>query len=548
MAGTASPPQSSPPVRSDRIAKAAGLSAVATATSRVLGLVREQVLAALFGATDQMDAFLVAVRIPNLLRDLFAEGAMSAAFVPTFTRELELGGKEKAWRLGNNVLTALVLITGAFVLVGLIFARPLVATYASSFADVPGKIELSTGLARVMMPFLALAAVAAAVMGMLNSLRHYFLPALAPATFNVVAIVFAVALTPVMTGFGLPPITSIALAVTVGGITQVALQWPVLHREGFRLAPTLDLRDPALRRVLVMMGPGTIGLAATQMNLFVSTWLASGQGTGAVSWLQYAFRIMYLPLGLFGVSIATAVLPAASRQAALRDHAGIRDTVRHGLTLMVIVVLPATCGLVLLSPEIVRLLFQHGRFTSADTAATAAALRFYAVGLIGYATTRIASPVFYALGRNRVPVVLSAGSVLINLALSLVLVRLLGFSGLALATSMAALANAALCVWIMRGELGGLGGRALAAVVLKLAVASAVMVAAIEVVRPLLPSGTVDDGILMQTVALLGAIGIGLLALLATAYTLRVDEVMRLLKQLRGRRLSRDSRGRAEPA
>lgn len=548
MAEPASRPEPPRLASSDRIAKAAGLSAVATATSRVLGLMREQVLAALFGATDQMDAFLVAVRIPNLMRDLFAEGVMSAAFVPTFARELELRGKKEAWRLGNNVLTALVLITGAFVLAGVIFAKPLVATYASSFANVPGKIELSTQLARVMMPFLTLAAVAAAVMGMLNSLRHYFLPSLAPATFNVVAIVFAFALTPFMTSIGLPPITSIAIAVTVGGITQVAMQWPALHREGFRFSPMLDLRDPALRRVLMMMGPGTIGLAATQMNLFVSTWLAAGQGTGAVSWLQYAFRIMYLPLGLFGVSIATAVLPAASRYAAVRDHAAIRHTVRHGLTLMLIVVLPATCGLVLLSTEIVRLLFEHGRFTSADTAATASALRLYAVGLIGYATTRIASPVFYALGRNRVPVMLSIGSVVVNLALSLLFVRVLGFAGLALATSLAAMANATLCVWIMRGELGGLGGRALANVVLKLVVASAVMIGAIELVRPLLPPGTVAGGILMQLVALGGAIGVGVSALVATAYVLGIEEVMRMLGHVRDRLLGRDSPGGAEPA
>lgn len=545
-----SPPAKSPPSpsTSDRIARAAGLAALATATSRVLGLVREQVLAAFFGASDQMDAFLVALRIPNLMRDLFAEGAMSAAFVPTFTKELELGGRKNAWHLGNNVLTALLLITGTIVVLGMIFAGPLVSLYASSYAAVPGKIELATKLSRIMMPFLSLAAIAAAVMGMLNSLRHYFVPALAPATFNVVAIVFAFALTPVLTSFGIAPISSMALAVTVGGVTQVLMQWPALHREGFRYSPVLDLRDPALRRVLVMMGPGTIGLAATQMNLFVSTWLASSQGTGAVSWLQYAFRVMYLPLGLFGVSIATAVLPAASRHAAVRDSTAIRDTVRRGLTLMLILVLPATCGLVWLSTPIVRLLFEHGQFTAVDTAATASALRFYAVGLLGYATTRIASPVFYAIGRNRVPVVLSAGTVLINLALSLVFVRVLGFAGLALATSMAALVNATCCIWIMRGELGGLGGRKLSAAVVKLTISSALMVGAIELVRPLLPGGAVADGVLMQMVALLGAIGVGGATLLASAYLLGVEDVTSLLTRLRDRLLSRDTPGGAEPA
>ncbi len=254
------------------------------------------------------------------MRDLFAEGAMSAAFVPTFTRHLTLGGKRDAWRLGNNVLNALLVVTGVVVLIAGVSARPLVQSLAHDFGDVPGKIELTVHLTRVLLPFLTLVAIAAAAMGMLNSLHHYFLPALSPAMFNIATIACGVALVPLMPRIGEPRIMAIAIGALIGGVGQVALQWPSLRREGFRYAPVIDLRDPGLQQVLLLMGPGTVGLAATQVNIFVNTLLATSQGTGAVSWMTYAFRLMYLPIGLFGVSIGTAVLPAVSRHAAVRRH------------------------------------------------------------------------------------------------------------------------------------------------------------------------------------------------------------------------------------
>ncbi len=306
-----------------RLARSAGVAGLATLTSRILGLVRDQVVLALFGAGNDMDAFTVAFRIPNLVRDLFAEGAMSAAFVPAFTRHVTLEGKAAAWRLGNNVITALVIATGVVVVDrdDLCAVRSRALSPATT-RSIPGKLELTIQLTRLMLPFLTLAAIAAAMMGMLNSLHHYFVPALSPATFNVATIAAAVALTPVMAAAGLPPITSIAVGALAGGVTQILVQWRALHGEGFRYRPVVDWHDPALRRILVLMGPGTIGLAATQVNLFVNTLLATGEGTGAASWLTYAFRLMYLPIGLFGVSIATVVLPAAARHAALEDRCG----------------------------------------------------------------------------------------------------------------------------------------------------------------------------------------------------------------------------------
>jgi putative peptidoglycan lipid II flippase len=527
--GTGTAPHSSTP---DDIAHAAGLAGAATLTSRLLGLVRDQVLAALFGAGDAMDAFLVAFRIPNLIRDLFAEGAMSAAFVPTFTRQLTLRGPEDAWRLGNSVINALIVITGVLVAAGCLFATPVVSLYAEGFAAVPGKLALTVQLARVMMPFLTCVAVAAALMGMLNSLHHYFVPALAPAMFNVVSILFAIALTPFMPGLGLPPIMSIALGALVGGLAQVAIQWRPLRSEGFRYQPVIDRHDPALRRVLVLMGPGTIGLAATQLNLFVSTYLAAQQGTGAVSWLQYAFRVMYLPLGLFGVSIATAVLPATAHHAATGDRAALRATISRGLALMLMVNVPAACGLFLLSHDIIRLLFERGHFSAGDTAATAAALRLYAVGLVGYSTSRIASPVFYALGRSRIPVVLSAISVAVNLTLSLLLVGRFGFEGLAAATSVAALVNGALCLTLLRRQLGGIEAATLVRAFAKITAAALVMAAAVILVHRWLYRIASTSSLVTQAATLLIVIIAGIATLAIAARTLRIDEFSSIVDEV----------------
>jgi putative peptidoglycan lipid II flippase len=493
-------------------------------TSRILGVVREQVLAALFGAGNAMDAYNVAYRIPNLVRDLFAEGAMSSAFVPTFTRHLATEGKTSAWRLGNLVINALIVITACIVVAGIVFAEPLVALFASAYRDVPGKLELTVFLTRLMLPFLTMVALAAAFMGMLNSLHRFFVPALSPAMFNLATIACALLLVPLMPGLGLPAITAIAIGSLVGGIAQLAVQWPALRREGFRYQPMLDWRDESLRRVLVLMGPGTIGLAATQVNVFVNTVLATGQGTGAVSWLNYAFRLMYLPIGLFGVSIATATLPAVSRQAAQSDEVAARRTIADGLSLMLMLNVPATVGLIVLATPIVRVIFERSAFTSADTAATAAALQFYALGLVGYSIVRIASPVFYALGQNRTPVMISVATVLVNAALNVALVRVMGYRGLALGTSIAALFNAALLMFFLRRRLQGIEGGRVAGSLARIIVAALVMGVAAAGTDGMAGTWLPGDGLMVQIARLAVTIGVALAVLAAAAYALRIRE------------------------
>lgn len=523
------------PPHSEHIARSAGLAGIATLASRVLGLARETVIAAYFGAGNEMDAYFVAFRIPNLVRDLFAEGAMSAAFVPTFTRYLTLHGKAEAWRLGNNVFNALLLATGLLVAVAWIFATPLVTAYAGDFAQVPGKLELAIHLTRIMLPFLTLAALAAAVMGMLNSLRHYFLPALAPATFNVASIACAVALTPLMPAVGQPRIAALAIGALIGGLGQIALQWPAMRREGFHYTPYLRLRDPGLRQVLLLMGPGTLGLAATQINLLVTTQLATGEGPGAVSWLQYAFRVMYLPIGLFGVSIATAVLPTISRHLAVDDERAVGRTVTRGMALMLLVNIPATIGLLVLAAPIVRLLLERGRFLPSDTLATAAAVQCYALGLVGYSAARIASPVFYALGRSGVAVALSSISIVLNVVLSLVLARRMGFEGLALATSLSAIVNGGLAVALLQRRLGGIDMAHLTATCVKALAASGVMALTIRALQPTIASAVTGDGTLAHALQLGLLMAGGVLTLAASAALLRIPELDALVAGARAR-------------
>ena len=508
-------------------------------TSRILGVVREQVLAYLFGASNAMDAFNVAYRVPNLLRDLFAEGAMSAAFVPTFARELATKGKPSAFRLGVHVVTALLVITGVLVVLGMAFAEPLVRLFAGSYSEVPGKLELTVLLTRIMLPFLMFVALAAAFMGMLNALHHFFVPAVSPAMFNVGSIVCTVGLVAVMPSFGLPPIAAVAIGVLVGGLAQWAVQWPLLRREGFRYTPALDWRDERLRNVLMLMGPGTIGLAATQVNVFVNTLLATGEGTGAVSWLNVAFRLMYLPIGLFGVSIATATTPAISRMLAQGDTASVRKTISDGLVLMMMLNVPATVGLVVLATPIVRLMYERGAFLPSDTIATAAALQFYAIGLLGYSVVRIASPAFYALGESRTPVTISFISVLANAALNFALVQVMGYRGLALGTSIAALLNATLLLVMLRRRLRGIDGGAIASALLRIAAATALMGMAAAGADALLAERVPGAGIVAQLVRVGATIAVALAVLAVSAHVLRVpqfaDGVSLITRRLRRR-------------
>lgn len=469
---------------SANVARHAGVVGLAVMASRVLGLVRDQVFAAFFGAGLQYDAFLTAFRIPNLLRDLFAEGALSAAFVTTFSQTLEAKGKDEAQRLANRVATAMVVIIVAISILAWFYAGSIVHWLAPGFFAVPGKGELTVYLTRIMIPFLLLVALAAQAMGVLNANNRFGIPSLASAFFNIGSIAGGLLL-----GFslaqplGISAIEGMAYGTLVGGFLQFAVQWPSLRRLGYRYRFSFDLSDPGLRQIAMLMGPAVIGVAAVQINVFVNTNFASaivnsttGQVVdGPVSWLSYAFRFMQFPIGVFGVAIATATLPAISRSAARENIVEFRQTLAHSLVLIFLLCVPSAIGLIVLGRPIVALIFEHGKFTNFDTVQTADALAAYSLGLAGYAAVKVLSPAFYALKDARTPMLVSLGSIVINYFMNSLLVRRYGHVGLALSTSVVALVNFVLLLFFMRRKLGRIEGHHLLQTFLKICAASFIM-------------------------------------------------------------------------
>ena len=469
------------------LARSAGIASAAIFLSRITGLVRESVMGALFGAGAEMDAFNIGFRLPNLTRDLFAEGALSSAFVPTFTRYLTTKGKEEARELYNLVATAILIIVGGICVAGMVFSPQLVQLFASSFHKIPGKFELAVRLTRIMFPFLLVVALAAQAMGVLNACRQFGVPALSSVWFNVGSVAFGL-LAGVWLGphIGLSRIEGMAYGVVVGGILQLLFQVPSLIRSGFRYWPRIQLAHPGFRNVLHLMGPAILGNASVQINVLVNTNFATSLTdaaghamNGPVSWLGYAFRFMQLPLGLFGVAIATASLPAISRNAAAGDMPGFRATLSHSLGLVMLLTVPSAAGLAVLGESMIALVYQHGAFTAFATHQTAIALSCYAVGLTGYAAVKILAPAFYALNDARTPMMVSMASVGINFVVALTLTRAfhLGHRGLALSTSAVAIFNFLVLLWLIRGRIGGINGAELVRTLLKIMAASSVLAA-----------------------------------------------------------------------
>jgi putative peptidoglycan lipid II flippase len=525
------------------VARNAGIISLAVMASRVLGLVRDQVFAIFFGAGLQYDAFLAAFRIPNLLRDLFAEGALSSAFVATFTQTLQSKGKEAAIRLSNRVATLIILCIAAISILAWIYTPAIVQVLAPGFFAVPGKAALTIELTRVMIPFLLLVALAAQAMGILNSLGVFGMPALASAFFNIGSILGGLFL-----GFligpalGLSPIAGMAYGTLVGGFLQFAVQWPSLRSAGFSYRPMLGIADPGVRQILRLMGPAIIGTAAVQINVFVNTNFASAiidpaSGAvvnGPVSWLNYAFRFMQFPIGVFGVAIATAVLPALSRSTSGADYGEFRRTLQHALTLVFLLCIPSAVGLAVLGRPIVSLIFEHGKFTGFDTVQTANALAAYSVGLAGYAAVKVLSPAFYALNDARTPMLISLGSIIVNYVLNSLLVGPFGHVGLAFSTSSVALVNFALLVVFMRRRLDGIGGRRLGLTALRICIAALPMAAAAWISSEI-ASALPLHHLALRLVQVIASIGTAVIVFYASCRLLGVEELHEAVSAVAGK-------------
>jgi putative peptidoglycan lipid II flippase len=524
--------------------RAAGVVGVAVVGSRLFGLVREQVFAGMFGGGKLLDVYLAAFQIPNLLRDLFAEGALSIAFTTLFTQTWDTEGERPAWELANLILTAMIFLLGLLCAVAVVAAPVLVEVTNHGYHSIPGKFELTVQLTRVLFPFILFVSIAAAVMGMLNARFVFAVPASASTVFNIVSVTAGVSLAyafdPTARAHWLHPIFTeralfgVSLGVLLGGLAQLAMQLPSLYGLGFRFRWRLKLSDPRLARLWSLMWPSVVAGAAVQVNVLVNGNFAS-EINGGRSWLFCAFRLAQLPIGIFGVSLATATLPAVSRAFARGDMAGFGRTARDSLRLAWFLGLPASAGMAALAGPIIAAIYQHGRFSAHDTAETALALQAYAVGLAGYAAIRVVTPCFYALGRTRTPLWISVIGIGLNLALNLLNARVLGLghAGLALITSIVALVNfTQLIVALSRSvDLGSL--REWAWFLARCLVAAAVCGAS---------AWGINHGVELVTHAFLprlaglgAAIGLSVLVYFGAARLLRLDESAEAWRMIRRR-------------
>jgi putative peptidoglycan lipid II flippase len=517
-----------------RVGRALWISG-ATLASRVLGLARDQLFALLIGANRFSDAFVVAFRIPNLLRDLFAEGALSSAFVPTFAECRRHRGPEAAVALANAVLGVILVLVGGLTLAGILWAGPLVALIAPGFA--PEQALLAARMTRIMMPFLLLVSLAALAMGMLNAQARFTAPAIAPALFNVGSIAVGLGLW----AAGWPPERAVvgwSVGTLLGGALQLAAQLPSLRATGYRfhrVSGRATLAEPGVRRIGRLMAAALVGLSATQVNILVNTVFASHE-PGANTWLQMAFRLMQLPLGVFGVAIATVAGAGVAQQAAARDLPAVNRTLGAAMRMVAFLNVPSAVGLMVLAGPIISLIYEHGRFGAPDAAATAQALVCYAVGLYAYSAVKVFAPAWYALDNARVPVIGSVLGMVANVALNVTLYPVLGYRGVALGTSLAAGANFAVLALAWKKRHGALAEAGLVRHLGRVLAASAVLaVVAWGTARglaPLLPA----RGLLRQLALALAPVATGGLAYLAAAKALRIPELDELVSVLRRRR------------
>ena len=515
----------------EAVGRPAGKVAAATLCSRVTGLLREAVFAALFAIRGVADAYVFAFRIPNLLRDFFAEGAMASAFVPAFAEAKAKEGEARAFQLANRVLGTLGLVAGILVGLGIIFAPFVVSIVAMDQA--PAWRPITIEMTRIMFPFLLLVAWASVAMGILNTYRHYFVPAVAPMFFNVTAVISGT----VLLLLDLDESTAAlwwSVFVVVGGAMQLLVQIPALRSIGFRFRPQVDLRlrDPVLRKIVVRMGPVLLSLTATNVMIVITTILAS-RTQGWASSLNYAFRLVHLPIGVVGVAVGTIVLAAGARRAAAEDTAGLDDIVRRGLRLNWFLALPAAVGLFVFAEPIVRLIYQRGTFTADSSVAVGHVLQCYAAGVVFYAGVKAAAPHFLARGDTRTPMVCSLLGIATNLVVALAFVDEHGVGALALAVAVGAATNY-LALRLFAARRFGAASRPGLPFLGRVLIAAAVMggLGHLAAQAWLLGDGAVSDPWLHGGLTL-GLIGALALVYLVVSQVLGVDEVRWIRARLR---------------
>ena len=525
-----------------RVTRSAGIVSIAVMASRLLGLVREKVIAYYFAAGVGGDAFYAAFRIPNLMRDLFGEGALSKAFVTTFTAtELE-DGEEAAWRLASRVFNATFLLLTVITVVG-IFAAPAIVDLIFSgegFQEVPldpsenfgfdSKRDLTVYLTQIMFPYLILVSLAAVTMGLLNSKGKFGLPASASSFFNVGSLIVGVCGYYVAPSFDLHRTTGMAIGVLVGGALQFLIQVPSMRRVGFHYQLLLSFRDERVRQVMRLIGPAILGVAALQINVLVNSIFAS-EGQGWLTWINRAFRLMHLPIGVFGVAISTVALPNLARLVGEGDMEAYRRAFSYALRLTFLLTVPASIGLMVLAEPICRLIFEGGQANPLDTQQTAVALFYYAFGLCGFSAVKIATDGFYTFNDTRTPAVVSLCTVGLNILLNYLFIYRLGFDhrSLALSTSCTITLNFLVLLFLLRGKAGGLGLSGIWLLLIKLALASAVMGSVCWWSYTQIEGWLGVGSIIVRLIGVFVPIGLGVAVLVVGAKLMRIRELDQLL-------------------
>src|SRR5215204_2976844 len=551
----AEPNTETQPVKTQSVARSAGIVSIAVMFSRVLGLVREQVFAYYFGAGFLYDAYQVAFRIPNVLRDLFAEGALSAAFVKVFTDYQINKIEAEAWKLASLVLNALAVVLSVITIVGIIFSSRFINLIADGFS--PEKAALATVLTQIMFPFILLVALAALAMGVLNTKGIFGIPASASTVFNITSLVFGLGIAYWLSGgsWSVPQgpsqvpelpaqwaITGMAIGTLIGGAAQFVMQIPSLYKVGFRFAPVLSFTDEGVKRVMALMTPAILGTSAVQINVLVNTYFVS-QIEGAQGWLSYAFRLMQFPIGIFGVAIGTASIPVLSRMASEGRIKDFRDTLSSSMNLVFLMTLPSACGLVVLGEPIIRLIYERGKFDAGATAMTAYALAGYSIGLTGYAAIKVLSPAFYAMDDAKTPMIIALASIVVNSVACYFFREWLsaygfGHVGVALATSIVALVNFFALALLMRKKIKRLNGREIISAFTRIAVASAVMSVICWLSYHFLHAQFGGKSFLFKAIECFVPIGLGGIVFFVAAKLLRIKEIDKLYNAF-ARKLSR---------
>ena len=522
-------------------AKSTGIVSVAVLCSRVLGLVRDQVLQGCFGSLYN-GIFLQAFMAPNMLRDLFAEGALSTAFVTTFSKKIKTEGDAAAWQLGRKMLTLAAVFMTLVTVVGIFTAPWQTRLLVPGWSDDPWKWELATSLTQIMFPFIAIVSVTALVMGMLNAKRHFFVPAVASAFFNLGCIVGGLLLAFVFDpgfrrlfepGYHRIDVTwnglaCFAVGTLIGGLAQLGVQLPSLRKVGFRFRPDFQWRDPGVRTVLHLMWPSLIAAGGTQINVMVNSIFASFTwgDAQAKAWLTMAQRLQQLPLGLFGVAVATVTLPALSRAATEGITPSFRRTLVKGLGLVLFLVIPCGAGIMLFSHEILSVLFEHGKTTSFDCWQAARALHAYAFGLVFYACLKVLQPAFFAIDRRFVPMTVSLSMIAFNLIVNWITVFKLGWDheALAWATAASIFINFCTLYVCMRKFAGHLYTRELLKRAGLILVAVAAMLLICAGPKWMFVQRWEHWGFLLRVTVLGGTISMGALTYFGMAHKLRIEE------------------------